>query len=341
MSPELIRKLLLQAGLADSHEDPVIEPLTGGVSSGIFKVAVRSGTYCVKQALPKLKVEKDWAVPTDRVFSEIAWLQEAAGIVPGHVPHVLAVSEPDGAFVMQFLDEKINLNWKTLLMQGVAEEGSGRKVASVVGRLHEATASDSAVRARFRNSSNFYLLRLEPYLLEAASHNADLSGELVGLVHSLQHHPLVLVHGDVSPKNIFIGANGAVLLDAECACIGDPAFDVAFLLNHLLLKALYKPGCRLGYLGLIHEVFDEYMAHVTWESRSGLEARIAGLLPGLMLARIDGKSPVEYLSAAQRSVVRTFGRQLLLQERHRLSRIIDAWEATLACSGSLDAPATE
>ncbi|MEX2497204.1 MAG: aminoglycoside phosphotransferase family protein [Woeseia sp.] len=341
MTPELIKNLLVQAGIADPDEVPVIEPLTGGVSSGIFKVVVHSGTYCVKQALPKLKVEKDWTVPTNRVFSEIAWLQEAAGIVPGHVPRVIAVNEQARAFVMQFLDEKVNRNWKALLMEGAVEEGAGQKIASVVGRIHEATASRPDVRKRFQNSANFYLLRLESYLIEAASSNPDLSRELIDLVHSVQHHPLVLVHGDVSPKNIFLGANDAILLDAECACFSDPAFDVAFLLNHLLLKSVYRPKFRSGFLQLLQEIHDEYMTYVTWEPKGILEARIARLLPGLMLARVDGKSPVEYLSTKQRSTVRKVARKLLVQPKPTLSQITDEWESSLMDRSILEVPAAD
>jgi thiamine kinase-like enzyme len=184
-------------------------------------------------------------------------------------------------------------------------------------------------------------LRLEPYLVEAASHNPDLSDELIELVHSVQHHPLVLVHGDVSPKNIFLSADGAVLLDAECACFSDPAFDVAFLLNHLLLKSVYRPQFRSGFLRLLHEILSEYMTYVTWESKTVLEARIARLLPGLMLARVDGKSPVEYLSQEQRSVVRKFARQVLIQRRHTLSQISDEWESSLTDARALEAPAKD
>ena len=329
MTPELVRHLLAEAGLADHDAHPVIEPLSGGVSSGIFKVVVGSSTCCVKQALPKLKVEKDWRVPTDRVFAEIAWLRQAADIVPGHVPRVLSVSERDGAFAMEFLDEEVNRNWKSLLMEGVLEDGAGYKVASVVGQIHEATAGDPDIKKRFPNSSNFYLLRLEPYLVETAFRNPDLSKELIELVHSIQHHPLALVHGDVSPKNIFMNADGAVLLDAECACYTDPAFDMAFLLNHLLLKSVFRPQSRSDFLSLLQEIWKEYAAYVTWESKRGLEARVTRLLPGLMLARVDGKSPVEYLRQEQQSVVRRFARQTLMQPRYTLSQLADEWESFL------------
>lgn len=334
MTPELVKDLLIQAGLTGRDERPLIEPLSGGVSSSIFKVIVGSNTYCVKQALPKLKVKKDWRVPTDRVFAEIAWLRLAASIVPGHVPRVLTVNEQDGAFLMEFLDEETCSNWKDLLMRGIVEEDAGRKVASALGRIHAATARDSDVSDRFQNSSNFYLLRLEPYLLEAAFRNPDLSVELIEIVYSLQHHPLVLVHGDFSPKNIFLGPDGAILLDAECACIGDPAFDVAFLLNHLLLKSVFRPQSHADYLRLLQEAWNEYSDYVTWEPKRDLESRVARLLPGLMLARVDGKSPVEYLSLKQQSVVREFARQALVQRSHSISQITESWESSLANSSA-------
>ena len=49
----------------------------------------------------------------------------------------------------------------------------------------------------------------------------------------------VLVHGDFSPKNLLVSGDRLVIIDCEVAWYGDPAFDLAFLLNHLCLKALY------------------------------------------------------------------------------------------------------
>jgi tRNA A-37 threonylcarbamoyl transferase component Bud32 len=325
VTPEFISGLLQKLRIAEYGENPVIEPLTGGVSSGIFKVTVRSGTYCVKQALPKLKVEKDWSVPTDRVFSEIAWLQFADRIVPGHAPRVLGVDRRAGTFVMEYLDTQSHHNWKTLLMSGIVEADTGRQVASVLGRLHAATAGDQEVEKQFSNRGNFYLLRLEPYLVEAAMQNPDLADELIDIVHSVQKHRLTLVHGDVSPKNIFLGPEGAIFLDAECACFSDPAFDVAFLLNHVLLKSALMPDHRVALLCLLEEVCIEYLNHVSWEPTQQLEKRIAHLLPGLLLARVDGKSPVEYLSEVQRSIVRKFARELLLHPVENLDGIAKAW----------------
>ena len=125
---------------------------------------------------------------------------------------------------------------------------------------------------------------------------------------------MALVHGDVSPKNILVAPRGPVFLDAECAWYGDPAFDLAFCLNHLVLKSFWVPQPRLPEC--FDALKDGYLSRVTWES--GLEERVATLLPALLLARVDGKSPVEYLDEEKRGQVRQLARRMLLAEEKRL-----------------------
>jgi hypothetical protein len=141
---------------------------------------------------------------------------------------------------------------------------------------------------------------------------------------------LAMIHGDVSPKNILIGPEGPVFLDAECACIGDPAFDLAFCLNHFLLKCLWTPSAKPALLNCFDAMTSAYLAGVDWEPPDQMEARTASLLPGLFLARVDGKSPVEYITEdAQRDKVRRVGRALLHSPPSRLADIRIAWEEEL------------
>lgn len=123
---------------------------------------------------------------------------------------------------------------------------------------------------------------------------------------------LALVHGNVSPKNILVGSSGPVLLDAECAWYGDPAFDVAFLATHLLLKSCVIPQCSAELQIALLDFLGAYAAHVTWEPLDDLQRRSAELLAAMLLARVDGKSPVDYLSEDDRSWVRAFARAMLL-----------------------------
>jgi len=200
----------------------------------------------------------------------------------------------------------------------------------VLGRIHAATADDRELAARFATDTNFHALRLEPYLVEAAREHPRLAGQLHALVERTAATRRVLVHGDVSPKNILAGPHGPVLLDAECAWFGDPAFDVAFCLNHFLLKAAHLPAASRGLLSALHGFSQAYFAHVHWEAPAALEARVATLLPGLTLARVDGKSPVEYLTEPQRASVRRAAIALLQDPSPSLETITVRWTLEFA-----------
>ncbi|MCP4384624.1 MAG: phosphotransferase, partial [Hyphomicrobiales bacterium] len=136
-----------------------------------------------------------------------------------------------------------------------------------------------------------------------------------------------LVHGDVSPKNIMIGPGSLpVFLDAECAWYGDPAFDLAFCLNHLLLKSIAVPEALSPLLAAFDGLRAAYMDRIDWEPGEALEARAAALLPGLLLARIDGKSPVEYITTDDdRERVRRVAIPLIETAPARLETVRDAW----------------
>ena len=301
--PAAMRRIFLGLGLAGVDEEVRAIPLTGGVSSGIYRVDLRSGQYCVKQALPKLKVAKDWKVPVERVFAEIGYLRTVGAIVPGHVPQVLGEDVASKSFVMAFLGPEYR-NWKAELLAGRVDVPTARAAGAILGRIHAATADNPELAARFANDADFHALRLEPYLVETAREHPALADRLLELVERTASTRRVLVHGDVSPKNILLGPQGPVLLDAECAWFGDPAFDLAFCLNHFLLKAAHLPGRTRELMDSAGAFLAAYWPQVQWEPVQALEARVATLLPGLTLARIDGKSPVEYLGEPQRDAVR-------------------------------------
>jgi aminoglycoside phosphotransferase (APT) family kinase protein len=135
-----------------------------------------------------------------------------------------------------------------------------------------------------------------------------------------------LVHGDVSPKNILVGPDGPVFIDSECAWYGEPAFDLAFCLNHLLLKCLWRPESARGFLRLFDRLTETYLAGVTWQPRAEMEALAAALLPALLLGRIDGKSPIEYVTEErEKNQVRDFARRYIATRVDRLDVIRDAW----------------
>ena len=191
--------------------------------------------------------------------------------------------------------------------------------------MRSATADDAAIAARFATDDNFHAIRLEPYLVETARVHPALADGLLATVRRTATTRRVLVHGDVSPKNILLGPDGPVLLDAECAWFGDPAFDLAFCLNHFLLKSAHLPAHAKPLLASFDAFLDAYWPHVHWEDAAQLEARVATLLPGLTLARVDGKSPVEYLAAPTRDAVRGASIALLQDPTPSLATLAARW----------------
>lgn len=324
----LIAGFLVRHGLAAAGGTVRCTPLEGGVSSDIWRVDTDLGTVCVKRALPKLKVAADWRAPTSRNAYEWAWLQFAARHVPQAVPAPLAHDPGAGLFAMAWLDPGRHPVWKRQLLDGRVEPATARAVGEVLGRIHFASAHDPALAAAFPTLANFHALRLEPYLLATAARHPDLAARLNTLVERTGSAQIALVHGDVSPKNILVGPDGPILLDAECAWYGDPAFDIAFCLNHLLLKALVRPERRGELLASFEAFVQAYFAEGRFEPRAGLEGRAAALLPALMLARVDGKSPVEYLrDETSRDTVRHFAAPRIASAPRTLDEIARDWLA--------------
>ena len=318
--PAALAGALMRMGLLGEEERPRFEPLAGGVSSDIYKVETAAGPVCVKRALPKLKVAADWRAPTERNGYEAGWLVAANAVVPGAAPRLLGQDAEAGALAMTWLEPERHPVWKVELAAGRADPRFAGEVGRRLAAIHRAHANDPDTAAAFATDSIFHAIRLEPYLLATAEMHPDVGPALTRLATATASRRETLVHGDVSPKNILVGPDGPVFLDAECAWYGDPAFDIAFCLNHMLLKSVWKPRNEAAYLACFAALVDGYAPD------PDLETRAARLLPGLLLARLDGKSPVEYLTLEnERTVPRAFARRLLIDPLQRLGEIIAAW----------------
>ena len=321
---------LLRMGLIGGGERPFCRPLEGGVSSEIWLIELPGRRFCVKRALPRLKVAQLWEAPVTRNRHEYAWFETAGGICPDAVPPLLGEDAAAGLFAMEYLDPAQYPLWKNQLRDGHADPATAATVGSRLAQIHASTAGDPHIARSFATDENFYAIRLEPYLIATARAHPDLAGELQRLAEVTAATRLALVHGDVSPKNILVGPQGPVFLDAECAWYGDPAFDLTFCLNHLLLKCLWAPYAAAGFLACFDRLADTYLDAVAWEPRTVIEARAARLLPGLFLARIDGKSPVEYITAeADKARARRVARALLAEPVERLSAVRAVWAQEL------------
>lgn len=322
-------KSLRGLGLVQSAE-PTAVILTGGVSSMIVRVDDGDNSFCAKKALPKLKVEADWQVPVHRNQSEVAWMYKVVGIAPSAVPEILGSDPDQNVFAMQWLAPDRYPVWKQLLLDGEVSESFADKVGYILACIHAKTAGDQEVASEFANDSDFNAIRLDPYLRATALVHPSLEKSLLTLSKTAADTRLVLIHGDVSPKNILAGPDGPVFLDAECATYGDPAFDLAFCLNHLLLKAVHCPANAHAFADSFKALAESYLSNVDWEPAAKLEARTAALLPALALARVDGKSPVEYLSEASQQLVRLKAIPLIEKPVSQIDELLKLWRESIA-----------
>ena len=326
--PETVVSFLRSSRLIGTAEVPAAASLSGGVSSEIWRVDTAGGPLCVKRALPRLRVAQVWEAPVERNRYESEWFRVAADAAPGAVPRVMASG--DGLFAMEYLTPARHPVWKARLSEGKVDTAFSAQVGATLAAIHGATAGREDVARRFPTDRIFYDIRLEPYLVFTGKRHPDLQEEFERLVERTASTRLCLVHGDVSPKNILCGPHGPVFLDAECAWYGDPAFDLAFCLNHLLLKCLWVRSAVPGFLLSFQALWDSYGKGISWEKPEELETRAASLLPALLLARVDGKSPVEYLKDEKdRNHVRRVARPLIQHAPARLSDVRNAWQKSL------------
>jgi aminoglycoside phosphotransferase (APT) family kinase protein len=305
-----------------------LTPLSGGVSSELYLVEDGSEKFVVKRALPKLKVKDNWFADVSRNATEWKYLEYVGGLMPGVVPKLRFANPEAGYFGMEYLGEGF-VNWKQMLLAGDCRTEHSALAGKILGDIHRRTSSEIKLWERFDTTPNFHQLRVEPYLLTTGHRHPELRDLFFAEAQRIEETREVLVHGDFSPKNILISGDRMVLLDCEVAWYGDPAFDVAFCLNHLLLKSLYHAPNRLGIEQMIAAFWQAYAGRFVGGKAHGVEQRIVPLLLMLLLARVDGKSPAEYLTVPKQQFIRDFVREHLPSPPKNLDGLSDIWFAQL------------
>ena len=323
--PDAFLALLRRDGVV-RNSDARLTPLSGGVSCEIYLIEDGGEQFVAKRALAKLKVKADWLADISRNRHEWQYIRYVAQFLPDAVPVLRHCSATDNYFTMEYLNGRF-LNWKQLLLAGQANASHARHAGNVLAQIHRHSADDAEARRLFDTTPVFFQLRLEPFLLTTGAKHPALRPLFEVEAARLAATRESLVHGDFSPKNILINGDRLVVLDCEVAWYGDPAFDLAFLMNHLSLKALRHAPRDVGVQPMLDEVWSAYQ---TVRSSPEIESRVGRLLLMLMLARVDGKSPVEYLDAPRQQFVREFVHEQLPAGKFSIHEISSAWFGALA-----------
>jgi aminoglycoside phosphotransferase (APT) family kinase protein len=290
-----------------------LRPLSGGVSSEICLIEDDGPLRVVKRALPTLRVADVWNANVSRNEFEQRYLNYVSQFLPDAVPAVLATGA--GYFVMPYFDATFT-TWKSRLLAKDFRLEDAESVGFFLGRVHEHSRNDVNAARQFDSLNNFRELRIDPYLLTLARKHPEIEGLVKTETARLSARRECLVHGDFSPKNMLLNVSRLIVLDCEVAWYGDPAFDLAFVISHLLLKQLLHSPYEAGWLQLTDALSTCYFEarRVSRDERMSLLSRVAMLIALLLLARVDGKSPVEYLNGPRREAVRTFVIRALLRQ---------------------------
>jgi 5-methylthioribose kinase len=312
LSRDTALAFLERAGLAAEESAPV-EALGWGISNTVIRVGSGDGCVVLKQALARLRVEAEWLFDQDRIFVERRCIDYLAGVLPpGSVPAVRFADDENFLFGMSCAPSGAVL-WKEALLQGQVDLEAARLAGRLLAQIHGRSAADSRAARLFDDRKAFMQGRVDPYHRTMLRAHPDLRAPVEAEIERMLATRSALVHGDYSPKNLFVSPGRVFLIDFEVAHWGDPAFDLAFCLNHLALKALAFPERADAYL----EAAAAFRASYA-EARGGLEDVELGTvreLGCLLLARIDGKSKIEYVTdAATKDAVRTAGRLVLAGE---------------------------
>jgi thiamine kinase-like enzyme len=188
--------------------------------------------------------------------------------------------------MMSFVKDACD-TWKSQLMQGIIDVETAGFAASLLRQIHALSYKiDEKHQNEFKNQDYFIQLRIEAFHRFLIQKYPELQADINKLIDELTLEKTCLVHGDFSPKNMLVKVSGEiVLLDFEVAHWGNPVFDVAYCIGHLMLKA--------WYLNKTDEIFNLICSFLNSYGKG-----IKNLIPhlGLMLlARMDGKSPVNYI----------------------------------------------
>jgi aminoglycoside phosphotransferase (APT) family kinase protein len=318
--------LLRQEGIVRAPNARLV-PLSGGVSCEICLVEDGAEKFVVKRALAKLKVQADWFADVSRNRHEWEFIQYVSRFLPQAVPALRHHSAAGNYFAMEYLGDGFE-NWKHRLLAGPAEPARAAQAGNLLGQIHRHSTGDPEARRLFDTTTNFFQLRIEPYLLATGAKpaHAALRPLFEAEAARLGAARECLVHGDFSPKNILVKEERMVLLDCEVAWYGDPAFDLAFMLNHFFLKGLRLAPRDGGFRALAGAFWEAYQ-----QARPApeLDLRVGRLLLMLLLARVDGKSPVEYLDAGRQDFVRQFVRRELHGQDVSLRQVTHEWFTNL------------
>lgn len=329
---EALQQYLRASGRIGTRERVRLSILRGGISNRTVLVERTSGADLVlKQALSKLRVKGDWFADPNRIHREAQALIWLPRVAPAGTITPLFFEDADQHLIAMAAVPRPHRVWKQMLMEGDIDPGQFRFFGELLGTIHRRSQIESSeISEIFGDRSFFESLRIRPYYEQSAKNVPEAArfiGELIAATHKRQ---LCLVHGDFSPKNVLVMPQGMVLLDHEVVHFGDPAFDVGFALTHFLSKAHHLPDYRPQFLIGARQFLQSYLDLLSDSPvREGLEDSCVKHGLACLLARVSGKSPLEYLTAAEQKRQRDIVVAMMRRPPNLLDDLVEQFSSSL------------
>ena len=282
--------------------------LGGGISNKLVLAEGPDLRVVLKQSLGQLRTARQWNSDRGRIFREAAAMRWAQNINDLRVPRLLAEDAADFTIAMEAAPANAEM-WKTQLFRGEFRREIAHTAGVAFGSMIQSSRNSAEAQHLFGDQSVFDELRIDPYYRYTAAQCPEAAGYIGRLMERSGQRRVSLVHGDWSPKNLLVAGSEVWVIDWEVVHYGDPSFDVAFLLNHLLMKSIAMPQHRTALKSLA-SAFVDGLSIDGFNTDWAVEAAIAHL-PALLLARVEGKSPAEYLDAAMRRRARDLALNLM------------------------------
>jgi aminoglycoside phosphotransferase (APT) family kinase protein len=333
-SPFSLLGYLRHQHLIGPGDIPRMTVLQGGVSNKTVLVEPSgSSPFVLKQALQRLRVVADWRCDPARIHREALALRSLPSLTPPGTITPLNFEDLDQHIIAMEAVPAGHENWKIMLLARGPESEHVARFADVLASIHRrSSAWNVDLRRPFEDRAWFNILRLEPFYQYTAERVPAARAFLTDLVSETLQTSLALVHGDYSPKNVLIYGDRLILLDHEVAHFGDPAFDVGFSLTHLLSKAHHCRGWRAAFFAASTLYSARYLETIqTCWVGDEFEARACRHTIGCLLARVDGRSPLEYLSGVERTRQRQIALHLISGRPVSLAGLIQSFQKELAC----------
>lgn len=311
LTEETVVDYLINKGVFTHNEEIKVEVLTGGVSNTVLAISTATKNLVLKQALPALKVAELWEADPRRAIVEADALELFHGLNPEIVPELVFVDPIEFVVIMKRVPLSSRV-WKSDLLNGIYRPRVARTLGTTLAQWHNFGILNPAAHNKFMEDTLFDQLRIDPFYRFVAAKNIDLQESIHQLIVELESDKSTIVHGDFSPKNFMVTEDDHVhVLDFEVMHVGNPVFDLAFILAHLLCKFFHAPHANeAAELSNIAKTFlNAYLEHNQIADTLVLHTAL------IALARVEGKSPVNYLSQSEQEKIQLLTKKVLFDRK--------------------------